>query len=633
MGYLDSYADRLNNDSLAESVKKTADSAYQFIENKFNFSEQLTGLLLGNVQSGKTGQMLGLISKLADNGYRLFLILTTDNVDLQRQTYNRVFNSLPDFTVLSERDTSLFNPNNLVKPLIIVLKKNSSVLQKWGNILATSQIGAGLCLCVFDDEADAASLNTLVNKSRTSTINKHLKKIKDSASSSIYFEVTATPQAIVLQTAHSGWKPAFIQYFKPGVGYLGGNFFYSRPTSYCIRFTEESELDEIKEDGDTLCPEGLRKSIMSFLVVCGYKKMNGESNCNFMIHPSARIAIHTKFTNYVQEYLNLLQQSTNDAGFDEQLKEAWEDLQQTKPDIPHYEDLKEYVIQILDETLVCVIPLNSKSTICRDVDNPDALDLSKGYNIIVGGNTLGRGLTFPNLQTVYYCRTSKTPQADTFWQHSRIFGYDREKELVRIFIPRRLHSLFVALNEANDILIKQIENGLDDIQLLYPEGVRPTRKNVLDNKYLNMIVGGVNMFASYPTSVHTQEINELIEYAAGSEFVDVTADELISILELIVLENSSDFDTNKYVSCIKALREKRPSVKCRLIVRIDRDISKGTGTMLSPTDRLLGDKFNDDIVLTMYRLVGSVDKGWEGKPLWMPNIKFPDGICFYNTLE
>lgn len=633
MGYLDSYADRLNNDSLAESVKKTSDSAYQFIESKFNFSEQLTGLLLGNVQSGKTGQMLGLISKLADNGYRLFLILTTDNVDLQRQTYNRVFKSLPDFTVLSERDTSLFNPNNLAKPLIIVLKKNSSVLRKWGNILATSHLGAGLCLCIFDDEADAASLNTLVNKSRTSTINKHLKKIKDSASSSIYFEVTATPQAIVLQTTHSGWKPAFIQYFKPGVGYLGGNFFYSRPTSYCIRFTEESELDEIKEDGDTLCPEGLRKSIMSFLVVCGYKKMNGESNCNFMIHPSARIAIHTKFTNYVQEYLNLLQQSTNDAGFDEQLKEAWKDLQQTKPDIPHYEDLKEFVIHILDETLICVIPLNSKSTICRDVDNPDALDLSKGYNIIVGGNTLGRGLTFPNLQTVYYCRTSKTPQADTFWQHSRIFGYDREKELVRIFIPRRLHSLFVALNEANDILIKQIENGLDDIQLLYPEGVRPTRKNVLDNKYLNMIVGGVNMFASYPTSVHTQEINELIEYAAGSEFVDVTADELISILELIVLENSSDFDTNKYVSCIKALRDKRPSVKCRLIVRIDRDISKGTGTMLSPTDRLLGDKFNYDIVLTMYRLVGSVDKGWESKPLWMPNIKFPDGICFYNTLE
>lgn len=633
MGYLQSYTTQLNNNTLADSVKKTAESIHTHILDNFDFSGQLTGLLLGNVQSGKTGQMLGIISHLADNGYRLFLILTTDNVDLQRQTYNRVTQSLPDFTVLSERDTALFNPNNLVKPLVIVLKKNTSVLRKWGNLLATSQLGAGLCLCIFDDEADAASINTLVNKNRTSTINKHLQKIKSTASSSIYFEVTATPQAIVLQTLISGWKPAFIQYFEPGIGYLGGCFFYSQPTSYCIRFTDDSELDDIKEDGDVLCPEGLRKSIMSFLVVCGYKKMKGESNCNFMIHPSARIAIHTRFTNSVQEYLNLLQLSTSDSGFGEQLKEAWEDLQCTKPDLPHYEDIKEHVVQILDDTLVCVIPLNSKSTVCRDVDNPDSLDLSKGYNIIVGGNTLGRGLTFPNLQTVYYCRTSKTPQADTFWQHSRIFGYDREKELVRIFIPQRLHSLFVSLSEANDILIKQIENGFDDIQLLYPNGILPTRKNVIDNKYLNMIVGGVNMFSSYPTPIHTQEINSLIEYAAEQEFAEVTADEIISILELLVLESNTGFDTNKYISCIRALREKRPSVKCRLIVRLNRDISKGTGTMLSPTDRLLGDKFNDDIVLTMYRLVGNIDKGWDGKPLWMPNIKFPCGICFYNTLE
>jgi hypothetical protein len=40
---------------------------------------------------------------------------------------------------------------------------------------------------------------------------------------------------------------------------------------------------------------------------------------------------------------------------------------------------------------------------------------------------LVRGLTIPKLQTVYYSRTSKAPNADTFWQHSRIFGYDREK--------------------------------------------------------------------------------------------------------------------------------------------------------------------------------------------------------------
>ena len=50
MGYLDSYADRLNNDSLAESVKKTADSAYQFIENflHLQFKNTLSALSFGN---------------------------------------------------------------------------------------------------------------------------------------------------------------------------------------------------------------------------------------------------------------------------------------------------------------------------------------------------------------------------------------------------------------------------------------------------------------------------------------------------------------------------------------------------------------------------------------------------------
>lgn len=633
MTYLETYTSSLNNSSLSDSITTTAKSVVSNIESRFDFTEPLTGLLLGNVQSGKTGQMLGVISHLADKGYRIFLLLTTDNIDLQRQTYNRVKSALTSFTVLSESDVVLFNPHNLIKPIVIVLKKNASVLRKWGNLLMTYQLNTGLCLTIFDDEADAASLNTLVNRNRTSTINKHLQKIKDTASSSLYLEVTATPQSIILQTVMSGWKPAFINYFKPGKDYLGGNFFYSNPTSYCIRFTSENELDEISEDGDILCPEGLRKGIVSFLVVCAYKKIKGETNCNFMIHPSVRISIHKKFVECVQEYLNLLQQSTSDKGFLELLKETWTDLQQTKPDLPHYDDIYEQIVEILDNTLICVIPLNSKSFICRDSNNPDALDLSKGFNIVVGGNTLGRGITFPHLQTVYYCRSSKMPQADTFWQHSRIFGYDREKELVRIYIPRTLHSLFVSLNEANEILIKQIENGIENIQVIYSNGIKPTRKNVLDNQYLNMIVGGANMFANNPISQYTKDIDSIVEQYINTEYSDVSAEILIKILKLTGSSVHSDFDSNKYIACIKALQEKRPTIKYRLIVRTNRDISKGTGTLLSPTDRRLGDSFKNDIALTIYRVNGSTDKGWDGSPLWIPNIKFPDGICFYNIDE
>lgn len=107
MSYLETYTNSLNNPSLAESIKKTAKEVMANVESQFDFSGQLTGLLLGNVQSGKTGQMLGVISDLADKGYRVFILLTTDNVDLQRQTYNRVKDALTTFTVLSEGDVVL----------------------------------------------------------------------------------------------------------------------------------------------------------------------------------------------------------------------------------------------------------------------------------------------------------------------------------------------------------------------------------------------------------------------------------------------------------------------------------------------------------------------------------------------
>lgn len=632
MKHLQSYLSKLNNPALEQSVLDTAEAVIHNVEINLNTSEQLTALLLGNVQSGKTGQMFGVICKLADEGYKVFIILTTDNVDLQRQTYNRTKQSLQTFTVLTEKDEALFNPQNLAKPIIIVLKKNSSILKKWGNLLAASKLARSLFLCIFDDEADAASLNTLVNSNKRSTINKHLQKIKNTAIGTLYFEVTATPQSIVLQTALSGWKPSFITYFKPGKDYLGGNFFYSDPTSYCIKYTDDNELDDIKEDGDVLCPRGLRESILSFLVVCAYKRIKGESNCNFMIHPSVRVEIHKKFANAVQDYLNLLKCADDDE-LRELTRDAWCDLQQTKPDLPHHEEIHEHIVEILDKMLLCVIELNSKSIVCRDPNNPDALDLSKGYNIVIGGNTLGRGITFPHLQTVYYCRASKTPQADTFWQHSRIFGYDREKELVRIYIPQSLHHLFVKLSEANNILINQIEQNVDTLQLVYPEGIKPTRSNVLDNKYLNMIVGGVNMYSHQPIPANTQAINSLVEEYQHEEHSNVSSSELIKILSYTESSDSNDFDKNKHISCIVALQQKRPSIQCILIVRTERDISKGTGTLLSPTDRKLGDKFKDAITLTLYRVNGSVEKGWDGEPVWIPNIKYPEGVCFYNTSD
>ncbi len=189
MTYIQSYLDTIWNPGQKDSIIEFSNAVYNNVRSHFHFNAPVTGLLLGNVQSGKTGQMLGIMSKLADEGYRLFMLLTTDNIDLQRQTYNRVLNSLPLFTVLSEHDEEKFRALNQSHPLVIVLKKNTTVLKKWKELLVASNTFRGLPLVIFDDEGDAASLNTLVNRHRVSTINSRLDAIKSTATSSLYFEV------------------------------------------------------------------------------------------------------------------------------------------------------------------------------------------------------------------------------------------------------------------------------------------------------------------------------------------------------------------------------------------------------------------------------------------------------------
>lgn len=76
--YLKTISDR-GNVKLAESISKTAeDVGNQYIRN-FNFSDHEIGLLFGNVQSGKTGQMFGIMCKAADLGFPVFVLLTTDS--------------------------------------------------------------------------------------------------------------------------------------------------------------------------------------------------------------------------------------------------------------------------------------------------------------------------------------------------------------------------------------------------------------------------------------------------------------------------------------------------------------------------------------------------------------------------
>lgn len=613
MQYLETYLKKISdrgNPKLAESISRTAEEVGNQHIRKFSFSSHEIGLLFGNVQSGKTGQMFGIICKAADLGFPAFLLLTTDNVVLQQQTLDRVKSDLEGFCICGENDASLFADNSLMEPAIIVLKKNVRVLKLWANILNSTGFMKGNPLFIIDDEADAASLNTLVNRDRQSSINKYLDTIKNGASSSLYLQVTGTPQAIYLQTIASGWHPYFTHYFKPGDAYLGGDFFFpvaGKPE--CVSF-----LEEIKEP--------TREVVIRHLCVSAQILLSGGKVSNCLFHPSVRVNTHQKFADDVVKELNWCRQNLT-GDFAEEFRKHCNSINPQKSTKLSYDQLIRKASELLSGTQIKVLVMNGKNDI-------ESAEYSSGCCFVIGGNTLGRGVTFPSLQTIYYTRTSKKPQADTMWQHSRMFGYDRDPGMMMVYIDENLYKLFSDINATNNSIIAQIERGIEDVRLYYPEGLNPTRKNVLDNDHVSVISGGTNYYPFYPDNDSIEGISKMLEPFTDEEpYYQVSLRLIKDILSHII--PSPDFKLRAFQSILDTLLAEQPVGQGILIVRRGRNVAQGTGALLSPNDWQLGNSFTSKTVLTMYQVTGT--KGWGGKPLWVPNIKLPDNAMYYDVTE
>jgi hypothetical protein len=465
-------------------------------------------------------------------------------------------------------------------------------------------------LFIIDDEADAASLNTLINRKRQSSINRYLNSIKNGASSSLYLQVTGTPQAIFLQTLASGWHPLFTYYFQPGDGYLGGDFFFSiagKPD--CVTYLENIQRPT-------------RNVILRHLAVSSQILASGGEVSNCLLHPSVRQAVHEQFADDILNELNWCVEHIGNE-FTDELKAQYDSFSPTKSDKLPFDAVLEKAKDLLINKEVKILVMNGKT----DIESPE---YSSGCNIVVGGNTLGRGVTFPGLQTIYYTRSSKKPQADTMWQHSRMFGYDRDPGLMMVFIDEHLYKLFSDINATNNSIIAQIEQGIEDIKIYYTEGLNPTRKNVLDNDHVEAISGGTNYYPDYPENNSIEDISKLLEpFSEDEQYYQVNLRFMKEILDHII--PSPDFKLTSFYSIIDTMLSETPAGQGILIVRRGRDITQGTGALLSPNDWQLGGGFIDKVVLTMYQVTGT--KGWGGQPLWIPNIKLPHGTVYYDVIE
>lgn len=607
--YLKTITDR-GNLGLAESISDTAEQVGNKYIRSFSFCSHEIGLLFGNVQSGKTGQMFGIMCKAADLGFPAFVLLTTDNVVLQQQTLDRVKADLQGFCICGENDTGLFIENSLIQPVIVVLKKNVRVLRLWANIFASTGFMKGNPLFVVDDEADAASLNTLVNKGRQSSINKYLDAIKNGASSSIYLQVTGTPQAILLQTLASGWHPYFTHYFAPGNAYLGGDFFFPKNRkANCISY-----LEKIKN------PE--REVVIRHITVSAQILASGGKVCNCLLHPSVRQAVHSKYEKALKAEVEWCCQHIDDE-FMVALQNEYNSLAPEKKAKLTFDTVFEKARDLLLQNKIQILVMNGQNDIASE-------QYSTGSNIVIGGNTLGRGVTFPGLHTIYYTRTSKKPQADTMWQHSRMFGYDRDPGMMRVYIDEPLYKLFADINATNNSIIAQVEKGAEHIKLFYPEGLNPTRANVLDNDKVFTLSGGTNYYPYYPGNHSVDDLDKLLQpFEDGESHYQVSLRLMKEILTHI--SSAEDFKIASFISIIDTMLAEHPTAQGVLIVRRNRNVAQGTGALLSPNDWALGGAFPSKVVLTMYKVTGQ--KGWGGQPLWVPNIKLPDNVVYYDLTD
>ena len=285
------YKDAGFNSDVINSIDVATDEMMDLLSNpNETMAFQRRGLVIGDVQSGKTSTYLALMNKAADAGYHIIILLTGTIEKLRRQTQGRTdegfvgldstaFNKNKDnvFVGVGNIDTSVsgwavtsttsdFNTatasklsgqlSSISDPVVFVLKKNKSVLEKlesWLRLFnrnpSTGTIGSPLLL--IDDEADNASVSTKPGEDPT-TINKNIRKILKLFSKASYVGFTATPFANIFIDPDSTQEMLgddlfprdFIYALEAPTNYIGAASIFPDEGRYHFMLPDNSDCDE-----------------------------------------------------------------------------------------------------------------------------------------------------------------------------------------------------------------------------------------------------------------------------------------------------------------------------------------------------------------------------------------------------
>ena len=238
------------------------------------------GVLLGQIQSGKTRTFIGVIAYVFDYDFDITVVFTKNSTALVEQTVKRLKTdfSAPvnagELFIFDVMKASSITKHTLGKKIILVVKKESNNLNRLNKLFKTTHPElAQKRVLIMDDEADTVSVGYYRDK--TSPTGQQFAKIAAKISdfrniirtpnpqgqSGVvsFLQVTATPYSLYLQPeniitdpVHNGngyrpIRPAYTFVLEPHQYYVGGKVYFEdsqNPNHYASHVWES--IDEVE---------------------------------------------------------------------------------------------------------------------------------------------------------------------------------------------------------------------------------------------------------------------------------------------------------------------------------------------------------------------------------------------------
>lgn len=484
--YWSAYSSELKSSGFGREVIRVLDEDTDNILNECGnpateFGWTVKGLVMGDVQSGKTASYCGLINKAADSGYKFVVLLTGMIEELRAQSQERmdvgfvgrdsrtIFEGVRENkaigsgrfrtafpNVLTSIDFDFLTANkkvlggipleNIKEPVLLVMKKNKSPLQNLKAFLDSQMPKGhhqlGLPLLLVDDEADNASVNARKDEDPT-TINRLIRDILKRFTKSAYVAYTATPFANVFINPDENdvlgedlFPKNFVYSLNTPTNYIGAAGIFTESGAHQYQLQDINDADPhfpYKHKKDlvvTSLPRSLEEALETFLISCVIRDLRKEPlrHRSMLVNVTRFTDVQSKLANLVKDYVYALTDEIKQYFADDDLwaKHArlkslhlcWQ---------KHYSDKEITWDRVRKEMYdaiasVKVLTINQRSEAADRLNYGAYRKSEKGRRVItIGGLTLSRGLTLEGLCVSYFYRNSKA--YDTLLQMGRWFGY------------------------------------------------------------------------------------------------------------------------------------------------------------------------------------------------------------------